>query len=144
MIPHSKSTQPLLQENEPNTDEHCTSVSLKPENESKLQLPFQSEKLLDIDKSPSNPTTNKLSPLPNNVHNHNNNSKSELNNLKSGVSLDAAALVKQSLPGTQKYANISAGDNKTGNGIIQNGPYNNNPNYINNSKKYVNDAEITC
>lgn len=95
---------------------------------------------------------NKLSPLPNNIHNHNNNSnKSELNNLKSGVSLDAAALVKQSSTitpttnNTQKYANITTGDNnKTGNGVIQNGPYNNNPNYINNTKKYINDNEITC
>lgn len=103
---------------------------------------FQNEKLLDIDNS----ITNKLSPLPNNIHNHNNNSKSELNNLKSGVSLDAAALVKQSIPpGTQKYANITTGDNnKTGNGVIQNGPYNNNPNFLNNSKKYINDTEITC
>lgn len=68
-----------------------------------------------------------------------------MNNLKSGISLDAGALVKQSIPVAQKYANISTGDNnKTGNGVIQNGPYNNNPNFLNNSKKFINDAEITC
>lgn len=151
VIPHSKSTQPLLQENEPNADENCTSVSIYKYHKmrNKIMIIFfaiQNEKLLDVEK---NTTGNKLSPLPNNIHNHNNNSKSDLNNLKSGVSLDAAALVKQSLPNTQKYANITTGtgagdNNKTGNGIIQNGPYNNNPNFLNNTKKYVNDAEITC
>lgn len=69
--------------------------------------------------------------------------KNDSSNLKSGLSLDAAALVKQSIPISQKYANINTGD-ITGNCVIQNGPYSNQTNFLNNTKKYINDAEISC
>lgn len=70
--------------------------------------------------------------------------KNDSNNLKSGLSLDAAALVKQSIPISQKYANINTGDTITGNCVIQNGPYSNQTTFLNNTKKYVNEAEISC
>lgn len=58
--------------------------------------------------------------------------------------MDPSALVKQ-IPLNKKYANVTAGDGVTGNGVIQNGPYNPN-NYLNNAntKKVLSEAEISC
>lgn len=76
--------------------------------------------------------------------NHNNNIKTQETNVKSGVSLDAGALIKQVMPmtnQTKKYANVDTKgktDNATtGNGVIQNGPYSTQNNYLN-------DGEINC
>ncbi|KAI4469994.1 apical endosomal glycoprotein precursor [Holotrichia oblita] len=82
--------------------------------------------------------------------NHNNNIRSEVSSLKSGVSLDPGALIKQALPNGQlkKYANVNAGDAMvTGNGVIQNGPYTGQNNYVynnTNANKYLNESEISC
>lgn len=66
----------------------------------------------------------KVSPvsLPSNIlSNHNNNVKNDAATLKSGISLDAGALIKQS--STQaKYANVPTGGAVTGNGVVLNGP----------------------
>ncbi|KAJ8931560.1 hypothetical protein NQ314_015507, partial [Rhamnusium bicolor] len=127
IMPHSRSTQPLLMDNN-KEDDGATSV----------------DKLLAIDNSKPN---QKISPvsLPNNVLNHcnhNNNLKSECT-LKSGVSLDAAALAKQAMTPSQnkKYANINTGDSITSNGILQNDPFSN---HVGNNQKYLNEAEINC
>jgi hypothetical protein len=79
------------------------------------------------------------------VGNHNNNIKVDMSSLKSGISLDAGALAKQSLTPTQnKYTNFKAGDAVTGNGVLQNGPVSQNS-YLNaNASKYLNEAEINC
>lgn len=83
--------------------------------------------------------------------NHNNNTKTD--NIKSGVSLDACKLAKQSMPTTNNvppkkpYVNISTGNEQeiTGNGVIQNGPFTT-PSalYINNTSSRHNDSEISC
>lgn len=85
----------------------------------------------------------KVSPLSNSmVGNHNNNVK-DLSSLKSGISLDAGALAKQSLA-QNKYSNLLTGDTVTGNGVLQNGPVSQN-NYLNaNASKYINETEINC
>lgn len=86
-------------------------------------------------------------PLSNPVNSNNNCTKSETtpNTLMSGLSLDAGALIKQSVPITQnkKYTNIGE---VTGNGVIANGPYSNTNNYLygNNANKFVNESEISC
>lgn len=71
------------------------------------------DKLLTID----NTSNAKVSPisLPNHIlGNHNNNLKAD-SSLKSGISLDAGALVKSmNTPTQKKYANVNAGDNVTG------------------------------
>lgn len=69
--------------------------------------------------------TDKISPvsLPNSIlANHVPKPKAEVNSLRAGISLDAGALVKQSLSPKKSYANINAEDKLTGNGVIQNGP----------------------
>ncbi|KAG5888425.1 hypothetical protein JTB14_020200 [Gonioctena quinquepunctata] len=126
IMPHSRSTQPLLMENN-KEDEGATPVS-------KVMLP--------VDNHP-NP---KISPVsqPNSTlahSNHNNNVKNECT-VKSGVSLDAGALAKQAMTPSQnrKYTNIGnvhAGDAVTSNGILQNDSF---ANHIGGSQK----AEINC
>lgn len=70
--------------------------------------------------------------------------------MKSGLSLDAGALAKQTMAPVQKkpYANLNAVDNLTGNGVLPNGPYTiqNQNTYMNNAhpNKYVNEPEIGC
>ncbi|KAF5298515.1 hypothetical protein FQR65_LT00057 [Abscondita terminalis] len=107
VIPHSKSTQPLLPETEYMDDTTTGSI----------------EKLL----TPDVPKLEKISPisLPNNIlTNHQNKTKTETNTLRAGVSLDAAALAKQSMSPVSKksYVNINPDDVKMGNGVLQNGP----------------------
>ncbi|CAH0545803.1 unnamed protein product [Brassicogethes aeneus] len=102
IMPHSRSTQPLLMDTAKD-DETATSV----------------DKLLTIDNT-TNPRVSPISPSNHIMGNHNNNVKNENNALKSGISLDASALVKQSMTPTQ-YANVTAGKN-VGNGVILNGP----------------------
>lgn len=67
------------------------------------------------------------------VGNHNNNIKDVNNSLKSGISLDAGALAKQTTQ--NKY---------TGNGVVQNGPIIQNSFLNANSGKYLNETEINC
>ncbi|KAB0792846.1 hypothetical protein PPYR_14805 [Photinus pyralis] len=51
--------------------------------------------------------------------------KTETPTLRAGVSLDAGALVKQSMssPNKKSYANLNPDEVKMGNGVLQNGPY---------------------
>lgn len=108
-------------------------------NASKFDL--QVDKLLSIDNSSQNSTlqcNNILTPSTP-ASNYNNNVKNELT-LKSGVSLDAAALAKQAMPQSaqnKKYANINTSDQITSNGIIQNDPF---ANHVGSGQK----AEINC
>lgn len=98
-----------------------------------------------------NNVSNNVTGISNNIgSNHNNNTKTD--NIKSGVSLDACKLAKQSMPQNsvpqkKPYINISTGDSDpvTGNGVIQNGPYTQ-PSalYINNTSSRINDSEISC
>nr|XP_023027843.1 ALK tyrosine kinase receptor isoform X2 [Leptinotarsa decemlineata] len=123
IMPHSRSTQPLLMENN-KEDEGAVSVV------NKLLLP--------VDNTTPNPKVSPVS-LPNStVTNHNNNLRNECT-LKSGVSLDAGALAKQAMapPQNKKYANINTGDEVTSNGILQNDPFSN---HIGGSQK----SEINC
>lgn len=91
--------------------------------------------------------SHKVSPvsLPGSVlsGNHNNNVKTD-SSLRSGISLDASALAKQSLGTNQNnYSNFK--NNKTtdgaltGNGVLQNGPV-----IHPNSSKFLNETEINC
>lgn len=66
--------------------------------------------------------------------------------LKSGVSLDAGALAKQTMPAAQKksYANVNTGDNVTGNGVLPNGPFTVQNQNSYNSNKFLNESEISC
>lgn len=107
-----------------------------------FQNSFQNEKLIDIESNQAQ--TNKVSS--NSIHNnHNNNVKNDISNLKSGVSLDPSALAKQNMPTTQKkYANINTGESITGNGVLHNGPYSNQNNFMNKNKNILNESEITC
>ncbi|KAJ3662397.1 hypothetical protein Zmor_006748 [Zophobas morio] len=128
IMPQSRSTQPLLLECEQSKEDEGTSSM---------------DKLVAIDGAVS-----KVSPvsLSNNmVGNHNNNVKVDVSSLKSGISLDAGALAKQSLTPTQnKYSNFKTGDAVTGNGVLQNGPVSQSS-YLNaNASKYLNEAEINC
>ncbi|XP_025832818.1 ALK tyrosine kinase receptor [Agrilus planipennis] len=115
-IPHSKSTQPLLQESEQNQDESTTpSVN----------------KLLSMDSKENERLSQKMSQIPNNIlSNHNNNVKHEQSSISAGVSLDASALAKQqpqsSTVPSQKtsYANVDTMEAVTENGVIPNGSTN--------------------
>ncbi|XP_008194070.1 tyrosine-protein kinase receptor isoform X2 [Tribolium castaneum] len=115
IMPQSRSTQPLLLECEQKEEEGASSM----------------DKLVAIDS-----LSNSM------VGNHNNNMK-DMNSLKSGISLDAGALAKQSLT-PNKYSNLLTGDAVTGNGVLQNGPVSQN-NYLNaNASKFLNETEINC
>ncbi|XP_044753291.1 ALK tyrosine kinase receptor isoform X2 [Coccinella septempunctata] len=105
IMPNSKSTQPLLTENEQNKDENVTES---------LDLLLAINNIPNVKVSPVSLPSNILS-------NHNNNVKSESASLKAGISLDAGALIKQSSP-QAKYANVPAGGaGVTGNGVVANG-----------------------
>ncbi|KAL3284751.1 hypothetical protein HHI36_018894 [Cryptolaemus montrouzieri] len=115
IMPHSKSTQPLLNENDESKEE-CV----------------QDTVLLSSD-HPNNPKVSPMS-LPSSIlSNHNNNVKNESATLKAGISLDAGALIKQSSAGQPKYVNVPDDTTKTGNGVIANGP-NLTQNNVNNLK----------
>ncbi|XP_045462043.1 ALK tyrosine kinase receptor isoform X2 [Harmonia axyridis] len=117
IMPNSKSTQPLLTENEQNKDDNGSES---------LDL------LLAINNIPNA----KVSPvsLPSSIlSNHNNNVKNDATTLKAGISLDAGALIKQSSP-QAKYANVAAGAAVTGNGVVANGPNITIANSTNNTK----------
>uniref|UniRef100_A0A6P7FI40 Tyrosine-protein kinase receptor n=1 Tax=Diabrotica virgifera virgifera TaxID=50390 RepID=A0A6P7FI40_DIAVI len=100
---------------------------------------LQVEKLLSIENTTSNTKVSPMS-LPGNIMsqtNHNNNTSNDYS-LKSGVSLDAAALAKQAMsPQGNKYANITTGDAPTSNGILQNDAF---ANHIGGTQK----TEINC
>ncbi|XP_057655482.1 tyrosine-protein kinase receptor isoform X1 [Diorhabda carinulata] len=121
IMPHSRSTQPLLLEH------------IKEDEGASV------DKLLTIDNSAANPKVSPMS-LPGNIltqSNHNNNTQNDYS-LKSGVSLDAGALAKQAMmPQINKYANISTGDGPTSNGVLQNDPF---ANHISSAQK----TEINC
>ncbi|KAK9701781.1 Low-density lipoprotein receptor domain class A [Popillia japonica] len=145
VMPHSRSTQPLLPETENTQDEAAATLA------DKTILNYATA--TDDNQNPT--TTTVKQPLSvtnsNDINsNHNNNVRSEVSSLKSGVSLDPAALIKQALPNSQlkKYANVNAGDAMvTGNGVIQNGPYTGQNNYVynnTNANKYLNESEISC
>ncbi|KAJ8980042.1 hypothetical protein NQ317_007198 [Molorchus minor] len=101
------------------------------------------DKLLSMDTAAS---SSKISPvaIPNNMHNHsnhNNNLKTEYS-LKSGVSLDAAALAKQAMTPSQnkKYANITTGESIKSNGFLQNDPFSTRGS----KQNFLNESEINC
>ncbi|XP_031358672.1 ALK tyrosine kinase receptor [Photinus pyralis] len=109
VIPHSKSTQPLLPE--PEYIDEVTTSSVE-----KLLAPVavsKPEKISPVS-LPSNILTN-ITAKP----------KTETPTLRAGVSLDAGALVKQSMssPNKKSYANLNPDEVKMGNGVLQNGPY---------------------
>nr|CAH7767694.1 unnamed protein product [Callosobruchus chinensis] len=134
IMPHSRSTQPLLMDNN-KEDEGATSV----------------DKLLSITPSDSGAgNTAKPSPggsTPNGgtiltPTNHNNNVSNSRSNadqgaLKSGVSLDASALAKQAmLAQNKKYANVNPGTDSNGLDAFHTQPAAQN--------KYHNEPEINC
>ncbi|KAK9885852.1 hypothetical protein WA026_013730 [Henosepilachna vigintioctopunctata] len=90
IMPNSKSCQPLLTENEPKDED---------------SLPIYVDRSLKV----NHQADPKISPvsLPSNIHsNLNNNIKNETPSLKSGISLDVGALIKDSSE-KPKYANMS-------------------------------------
>lgn len=85
---------------------------------------------MSLDNSPQNSklTSTNNTATPNTPSsNHNNNVKTETS-LKSGVSLDAAALAKQNMTPTsqnKKYANLSSVEPITSNGVLQSDSFSN-------------------
>lgn len=100
------------------------------------------EKLLSIDSSPQNSklsNSNSIVTPSTPSSNHNYNIKNE-SSLKSGVSLDAAALAKQNMtPSAQnkKYANVNTAEPITSNGVLQSDPF---ANHVGAGQK----TEINC
>ncbi|KAK5639789.1 hypothetical protein RI129_010600 [Pyrocoelia pectoralis] len=109
VIPHSKSTQPLLPEPE-YIDEVATS------SVEKLLVP-DAPKVENV--SPLSLPSSILTNLPTKA-------KVDIPTLRAGVSLDAGALAKQTMspPNKKSYANINPEDLKMANGVLQNGPCN--------------------
>lgn len=117
IMSRSKSTQPLLNGNDPGLiEENSTADKLLPLNEAKTKI------------SPDLLTNNMVTKSNNNIH--------ETSTIKSGVSLDAGALAKQN---QSKYANMKQ-DDVVSNGLNRSSPFQQNKP----SNKLFSDPTVNC